>query len=90
MHGPESAPAGLAALSDPALNRPQLPQSREARPTRERGFAAKAMAKDLTHFIGGKHVKGTSGRYLDVTNPNTGEVTARTPLASSRKLLVMT
>ena len=44
------------------------------------------MAKDLTHFIGGKHVKGTSGRYLDVTNPNTGEVTARTPLASTAEL----
>ncbi|MDP2123970.1 MAG: CoA-acylating methylmalonate-semialdehyde dehydrogenase [Parvibaculum sp.] len=44
------------------------------------------MAKDLTHFIGGKHVAGTSGRFLDVTNPNTGEVTARTPLASAAEL----
>ncbi|MBX3493670.1 MAG: CoA-acylating methylmalonate-semialdehyde dehydrogenase [Parvibaculum sp.] len=44
------------------------------------------MAKDLTHFIGGKHVEGTSGRFLDVTNPNTGEVTARTPLASAAEL----
>ncbi|WP_339833478.1 CoA-acylating methylmalonate-semialdehyde dehydrogenase [uncultured Parvibaculum sp.] len=44
------------------------------------------MAKDLTHFIGGTHVAGTSGRFLDVTNPNTGEVTARTPLASAAEL----
>ena len=44
------------------------------------------MAKDLTHFIGGAHVPGTSGRFLDVTNPNTGEVTARTPLASAAEL----
>ncbi len=44
------------------------------------------MVKDLTHFIGGKHVKGASGRFLDVTNPNTGEVTARTPLASAAEL----
>ena len=44
------------------------------------------MAKELTHFIGGRHVKGTSGRFLDVTNPNTGEVTARTPLATTDEL----
>ena len=44
------------------------------------------MAKDLTHFIGGAHVPGKSGRFLDVTNPNTGEITARTPLATAAEL----
>jgi len=44
------------------------------------------MAKTLTHFIGGKHVAGESGRFLDVTNPNTGEIAARTPLASAAEL----
>ncbi|MFN6942198.1 MAG: CoA-acylating methylmalonate-semialdehyde dehydrogenase [Parvibaculum sp.] len=44
------------------------------------------MAKDLTHFSGGAHVPGKSGRFLDVTNPNTGEVTARTPLATAAEL----
>jgi malonate-semialdehyde dehydrogenase (acetylating)/methylmalonate-semialdehyde dehydrogenase len=44
------------------------------------------MAKDLTHFIGGAHVPGKSGRFLEVTNPNTGEVTARTPLATAAEL----
>ncbi len=44
------------------------------------------MAKELTHFIGGAHVTGKSGRFLDVTNPNTGEVTARTPRASAAEL----
>ena len=44
------------------------------------------MEKDLTHFIGGTHVPGKSGRFLDVTNPNTGEVTARTPLATAAEL----
>jgi malonate-semialdehyde dehydrogenase (acetylating)/methylmalonate-semialdehyde dehydrogenase len=44
------------------------------------------MAKTLTHFIGGKHVSGESGRFVDVTNPNTGEITARTPLASAGEL----
>lgn len=37
---------------------------------------------DLTHFIGGKHVEGTSGRFSDVFDPNTGAVQARVPLAS--------
>ncbi|MEQ9527150.1 MAG: CoA-acylating methylmalonate-semialdehyde dehydrogenase, partial [Parvibaculaceae bacterium] len=44
------------------------------------------MAKDLTHFINGAHVQGKSGRFLDVTNPNTGEITARTPLATTAEL----
>ncbi|WP_319823498.1 CoA-acylating methylmalonate-semialdehyde dehydrogenase [Thalassovita sp.] len=38
--------------------------------------------QELTHFINGQHVKGTSGRFTDVFNPATGEVQARTPLAT--------
>src|ERR1700751_2649995 len=34
------------------------------------------------HFIGGKEVKGTSGRWGDVFNPNTGEVQAKVAFAS--------
>ena len=41
------------------------------------------MAKELTHFIGGRHVQGTSGRFSDVYNPATGEVQAKCPLASA-------
>jgi malonate-semialdehyde dehydrogenase (acetylating)/methylmalonate-semialdehyde dehydrogenase len=37
--------------------------------------------KELTHFIGGAHVRGT-GSFGDVFDPNTGEVQARVPLAS--------
>ncbi|MFV2002010.1 MAG: CoA-acylating methylmalonate-semialdehyde dehydrogenase [Paracoccaceae bacterium] len=37
---------------------------------------------ELTHFINGQDVKGTSGRFGDVFNPATGEVQARVPLAS--------
>ena len=29
---------------------------------------------ELTHYIDGKHIKGTSGRFADVFNPATGEV----------------
>ena len=44
------------------------------------------MVKEIGHFIGGKHVKGTSGRFADVFNPNTGEVQARVALASPAEL----
>ncbi|EDY47462.1 methylmalonate-semialdehyde dehydrogenase [Streptomyces clavuligerus] len=37
--------------------------------------------RELTHFIGGKAVPGTSGEHADVYDPNTGEVQARVPLA---------
>ncbi len=42
--------------------------------------------QDLTHFIDGKHVAGTSGRFADVFNPATGEVQSRVPLASAAEL----
>ncbi|GAB4583497.1 CoA-acylating methylmalonate-semialdehyde dehydrogenase [Nocardia sp. IFM 10818] len=40
------------------------------------------MVRELTHFIGGQHVPGTSGNFGDVYNPSTGQVQARVPLAS--------
>ena len=42
--------------------------------------------RELTHFIGGKHVAGTSGRFSDVFDPSTGEVQARVPLASTAEV----
>jgi malonate-semialdehyde dehydrogenase (acetylating)/methylmalonate-semialdehyde dehydrogenase len=44
------------------------------------------MAKTLHHFINGKLVEGTSGRFGDVFNPATGEKSARVPLASAAEL----
>jgi malonate-semialdehyde dehydrogenase (acetylating)/methylmalonate-semialdehyde dehydrogenase len=41
---------------------------------------------ELTHYINGEHVKGTSGRFADVFNPATGEIQAKTPLASKAEL----
>ncbi|MCR9157636.1 MAG: CoA-acylating methylmalonate-semialdehyde dehydrogenase [Rhodobacteraceae bacterium] len=38
--------------------------------------------KELTHFINGAQVKGTSGNFGDVYNPATGEVQAKLPLAT--------
>src|SRR3984893_3659697 len=37
--------------------------------------------RDIGHFIGGKAVKGASGRSGDVFDPNTGEVQAKVALA---------
>ena len=38
--------------------------------------------REVHHFIGGKSVTGTSGRFGDIYNPNTGEVQARVALAT--------
>ena len=38
--------------------------------------------REIGHFIGGKEVKGGSGRFGDVFNPNTGEVQAKVAYAS--------
>jgi len=42
--------------------------------------------REITHLIDGASVAGTSGRYGDVFNPNTGEVQARVALATSGEL----
>src|SRR5690606_7203639 len=45
-----------------------------------------AMTTTLTHWISGKPAAGRSGRFGDVFNPATGEVTARVPLADAAEL----
>ncbi|SNR57416.1 CoA-acylating methylmalonate-semialdehyde dehydrogenase [Puniceibacterium sediminis] len=42
--------------------------------------------KELTHYINGAHVKGTSGRFTEIFNPATGEVQAKVPLATVAEL----
>jgi malonate-semialdehyde dehydrogenase (acetylating) / methylmalonate-semialdehyde dehydrogenase len=42
--------------------------------------------KEIGHWINGREVKGTSGRFADVFNPATGEVQARVALASKAEL----
>ena len=41
---------------------------------------------NLTHWINGKHVEGTSGRFGDIYNPATGEIASQVPLASTAEL----
>ena len=42
--------------------------------------------RELTHFIGGKHVKGTSGRFSEGWEPMTGEQISNVPLASKAEV----
>ena len=42
--------------------------------------------RDITHFIDGASVQGTSGRFGDVFNPNTGEAQARVALATAAEM----
>jgi malonate-semialdehyde dehydrogenase (acetylating) / methylmalonate-semialdehyde dehydrogenase len=42
--------------------------------------------RDINHFINGASVVGTSGRFGDVFNPNTGKVQARVQLATAAEL----
>ncbi|MFC9437947.1 CoA-acylating methylmalonate-semialdehyde dehydrogenase [Nocardia sp. NPDC057030] len=44
------------------------------------------MVRELTHFIGGQHVAGTSGNFGDVFDPNLGQVQARVPLAGKSEV----
>ncbi|MEE8625523.1 MAG: aldehyde dehydrogenase family protein, partial [Acidiferrobacterales bacterium] len=37
----------------------------------------------LHHYIGGQKIEGTSGRFGDIYNPATGEITAKVPFASA-------
>jgi len=37
---------------------------------------------ELTHYINGKNVKGTSGRFAEARNPATGEVISNVPILS--------
>src|ERR1700704_771622 len=63
------------------------PQGRSLHPgygsgaTSARGSTKEMTMREIGHFVGGKAVKGCSGRFGDVFNPNTGEVQAKVALA---------
>jgi len=42
--------------------------------------------QELTHYINGAHVKGTSGRFANIYNPATGEVQATVPMANAAEM----
>jgi len=48
--------------------------------------STKTSLKEIGHFIANKAVAGASGRFADVFNPATGEVSARVALASKAEI----
>src|SRR5512142_1470068 len=57
-------------------------KNRRRRAARASGYQKESIAmREIGHFIGGKTVQGTSGRYGDIFDPNTGEVQARVAFA---------
>jgi len=42
--------------------------------------------RDIRHFVNGQALTGTSGRFGDIYNPNTGEIQARVQLATPDEL----
>ena len=44
------------------------------------------MSKILHHYVNGQKVEGSSGRFGNIFNPATGEVSAQVPLASSAEM----
>ncbi|WP_119308078.1 CoA-acylating methylmalonate-semialdehyde dehydrogenase [Cohaesibacter haloalkalitolerans] len=44
------------------------------------------MTREYGHYINGKHVSGTSGRFADIYNPATGEIQAKVALATVEEL----
>ncbi|BAS07104.1 methylmalonate semialdehyde dehydrogenase [acylating] 2 [Arthrobacter sp. Hiyo4] len=44
------------------------------------------MVRELSHYVDGQRVTGTSGRFSDVFDPCTGQVQARLPLASGEEV----
>ena len=45
------------------------------------------MVRELSHYVGGRHESGRSGRFSDVFDPCTGRVQARLPLAGRDEVL---
>jgi len=48
--------------------------------------ATESTITEITHWISGAPVKGTSGRFSDVFHPSTGRIQSRVPLASDAEL----
>ena len=42
--------------------------------------------KELSHYINGEYVQGTSGSFADFYPPATGEIQAKVPLASEEEM----
>ena len=44
------------------------------------------MFKEITHFVNGKEMPGSSGRFGRVYNPATGQATGQVPFANQKEV----
>src|SRR6202035_5486684 len=68
------------------LNPSYTPKAGRERSGTRRTNGRERFMREIGHFVGGKEVKGTSGRFGDVFNPNTGEVQAKVALAAKSEV----
>src|SRR5882672_4279274 len=47
---------------------------------------AAAAGPEISHWVGGRRLPGVSGRFADVYNPSTGQVSGRVALASAAEV----
>src|SRR6478672_6294232 len=73
-------------LTSVTARRPRTGRPRTGEQKQVRVRAGGRVMRDIGHFIGGKEVKGGSGRLGDVFNPNTGEVQAKVAFASKAEV----
>src|SRR5437763_17220828 len=64
---------------------PNAPKTARCRQNRQ-FVAMEERMRTIGHFIGGREVKGTSGRTADVFEPMTGDVQAKVDLASKAEV----
>src|SRR5262245_66303304 len=58
------------------------PRPARAKTRRYSDVREEKMAAEIGHYVNGKRIGGQSGRFGDVTNPATGEVTGKVAFAS--------
>jgi malonate-semialdehyde dehydrogenase (acetylating)/methylmalonate-semialdehyde dehydrogenase len=82
--GPDPGAAAPKPCKKRALRRRPVVPYRDSNPLKNPD--GRTPMREIGHFIGGKVVKGQSGRFGDVFDPNTGEVQAKVALAKKAEV----
>ena len=77
---------GCPHFRNQVARRKPFPKPRKGRQNDLQNRFLEEYMRSIGHFIGGKHVKGTSGRFADVFQPMTGDVQAQVALATKAEL----
>src|ERR1700682_5065469 len=75
-----------AARRNPSQTRQRLQDAAKTGSCKGIAKVLEERMRTIGHFIGGREVKGTSGRFADVFEPMTGDVQAKVALASKAEL----